>query len=422
MLLVVFVIVSFIFALAILTVWLFVADQKKRAKDKKNLMSLKPLPRGSRMTQLIYHRNLAASKRAKRRGETLSQPTKSYTDYIKNVYPLSQNPSLILNQLQFFYQDLLSNDIIERFGSNYPPVPDSARNYEPPKLNELWVPIWYPPVSFAKNGYLPEKFWKGDLLSTPDQRGTFFEVMHVPDDDQNFYTVFGTWFYVVKGTGVWLEAGPRSLVAHNKLDALYLLGLKLWEIANIFVDAQFMINPITNSPSLSQLASGQVTPIVSFEGSEPNEQVYNMLKFYFRTMKDLRLESYRGEITDEFLQKMYMIDRINNSADYDETINFLARTQGFDSVHLTTQANGNGGWAHELVFVMQKMFLGTDEKRMATLQNRLFIADPLNPRCSKRKCNFLNDDNYICLSCGQQTVIWNLCNLTPVPPTPPTPS
>lgn len=342
MIIVIFVLIAFIFALSILVISIILSEKQKRRKQKTGLSKLKPLSRGSRMTDMIYHRNLAAAKRAKRRSETLSKPTKSYTDYIKNVYPLSQNQSLIVNQLQFYYQDLLSSDIISNFGSKYPPVPDADRNYEPPQLNQLWVPIWYPPVAFCKNGYSPHEFWKGDLNGTPDQRGTFFEVMHVPDDDQNFYTVFGTWFYVVRGTGVWFEAGPRSLVAHNKLEALYLLGLKLWEIANIFVDAQFMINPITNSPTLTQLASGQVTPIVNFEGDEPNEQVYNMLKFYFRTMKELREKSFRGEINDEFLQKMYMIDRINNSADYDETLNFLARTQGFDSIHFTTQANGNG--------------------------------------------------------------------------------
>lgn len=422
MIILIFVLIAFIFALSILVISIILSDQHKRKKQKQDLAKLKPLSRGSRMAHMIHHRNLAASKRAKRRSETLSNPTKSYTDYIKNVYPLSRNQSLILNQLQFYYQDLLSKDIISNFGSKYPPVPDSNRNYEPPDLNQLWVPIWYPPVAFVKNGYLPKKFWKGDINGTPDQRGTFFEVMHVPDDDQNFYTVFGTWFYVVRGTGVWFEAGPRSLVAHNKMEALYLLGLKLWEIANLFADAQFMINPITSSPTLGQLASGQVTPIVNFEGAELNEKVYNMLKYYFKTMKELRQESCKEEQTDQFLQKMYMIDRINNSADYDETINFLARTQGFDSVHFTTQANGNGGWTHELVFVMQKMFLGTDEKRMATLRNRLYIADPISPGCSKRKCDFTNDDNYLCLSCGQQTAIWNLCNITPTPPTPPTPS
>jgi hypothetical protein len=280
----------------------------------------------------------------------------------------------------------------------------------------LWVPIWYPVNTFVVNGYDPTCFWKGNKYVSQSQlSGEFVEVMHVPDDDQNFYTVFGTWFYVVRGTGVWFEAGPRILTTQNKLFALRELGLSTWEMSNLFQDAQFMINDITTAPSISQLATQ-----LGMKGESSNDQVRNLFEEYFKKMEEL-IRSPHLRLDQAELAKLYLMDRMNNSADFDETTNFLARTQGYDSVQFITQANGNGGWAHELVFVNQEMFLGTDEKRMETLTNRLFIANPLD-EYQRERCVFDNDDLYGCLSCMQQPVIWQFCNSSSSLPAPSSPS
>ena len=79
----------------------------------------------------------------------------------------------------------------------------------------------------------------------------------------------------------------------------------------------------------------------------------------------------------------------------------LARALGYDTVHLTCQANGYGGWAHEMAYVHQPLFMGSDQRRLSNVADRLFIADPNEPSI-RQKCKFVNNDNYTCLSCIQQ--------------------
>lgn len=420
-----FVVVLLLIVVTILVLESPQLNKKGPKRSKTNLSSIKSNKTSKRKLAIIHHRKNKHRKSKKQPGSSF-QPSKNQTvnhvSYVREVYPISTNPELIVETLQFFYQDLISNDIIQRFGKHFPPPPDSNRNYQPPKFGELWVPIWFPENTFVINGYKPDRFWEGNLDSDESQFGNYFEVMHVPDDDQSWYVVYGTWFYVTRGTGVWLDCGPRTLRSINKIHALKDLGLNVLEIATLFQDAEYMINVNENAPSLAQLASGQVVQNIAYPGSSSEEQIQNMLIDYFKMMDYYRYKCDRNQPVDQqIVSKLYQLDRINNSADYDEWINLLARTQGYEAVHFTIQANGNGGWAHELVYVNQSMFLGTDEKRMATLANRLYIADPLNPIEFRERCKFVNNDAYQCLSCTQQKRVWDNCNVL-VPPNPPTPA
>lgn len=364
------------------------------------------------------HRGLR--QRSRKHRTTLQRVLKaSGKKYLDMIYPLlgqcderrRGNDYDVFQRLQFFYQDLSTPEVKEFLGSRLPVKSNASRNYRPPELDELWAPVWFPPDSFVINGYDPKRFWKGNKYSTPEQfSGEFIEVQHVPDDDQDFYTVFGTWFYVTRGTGVWLQAGPKILTAQNKLFALRDLGLSTWEIANLFVNTQFMINDILPPPSLLQVAEQ-----FNMKGSTPAEKIANLLEYYFKALQLLLDAPPDFELSEQEWEKLYLMDRMNNSADFDETINILARTQGYSSVQFVIQANDNGGWAQELVYVHQEMFLGTDENRMRTLLKKLWIANPLNLH-QREQCLFKNDDKYGCLSCRQQPIVWCYCNsLKPTP-------
>lgn len=94
---------------------------------------------------------------------------------------------------------------------------------------------------------------------------------------------------------------------------------------------------------------------------------------------------------DVSTSRFYAIDRINNSFNFDQLIVELARSKGYDTVQFVTQPNGNGGWAWEIVFVNQPLFLGTDAKRMEYVAPRLYIADPCDTNIHKHCAfNYLN--------------------------------
>lgn len=316
--------------------------------------------------------------------------------YYFGVYPLARLPPLpgwLASGSRFLYGEAkhLAHGAVDRFEQS-------------PKVGEWWVPVWFPPGARLKNEYPPNAWWRAlpSLRRRLDGRRGFLEITHVPDDLQRVYGVHGTWFYATPGSGVFLETGP-ALVADNKLDALAKLGVPWEEMGRHFAKGGYMYAP-GKSAGFSDLAAGKVDSRVSFTGKTDEERVATLFRFA------ASIATHRGQLEAKKkgwdAEVLYRIDRVQNSADFDAALTFLARKRGNDVVHFLCQANGNGGWTHELVFVREPLRsapgASVDERNLAHLADRLWIADPLDPS-RRERCDFLNNDDYLCLACLQQT-------------------
>ena len=308
----------------------------------------------------------------------------SEKDYYYGVYPLAScYPNTWYNCVNFFYPEVPAS-IVNKVGG---PPPDPAdTNYAPPPLNSPWIPVWYPPGAFAINRYPPNSWWCYPEINSTDNC-KYIEVTHVPDD-QDFYTVQGTWFYVAKGSGVFLDIG-KSLIARNKIDALKLLKVGPEEMARLYPNGFYMVNVNIPYINFSTLAA-ELYPQIS----DPVER----LSMLFTDAANISTLAKNGTP----LSKLYNIDRINNSADFDQLICQLARAAGYDTVQFVTQANGNGGWNWELVFVNQPLFLKTDAIRMSYITPRIYLIDPCN-HSKKKHCEFDPFKKYTCIYCYEQT-------------------
>lgn len=224
--------------------------------------------------------------------------------------------------MNFFFATCLSEGLLRKLG----PVKKIDDYGSLPKMNEAWIPVWFPANTFAINWYPPENPYLYKYAAGFADN-TLLPSMHT-DDTNDEYTVVGYWAYFAEGSGVRYSLG-RSLRAKNKLHSLFLLGLNANDIAGMIRDTRYMIN--TGEP--------------------------------YKLTKDLANEKFEASTLQGRLAELaeanigcvgkfdYDTDRVNNTADLDGLIAMLARSQGYDSVQFTVQANGNGGWAHEIVWV-----------------------------------------------------------------------
>ncbi len=250
--------------------------------------------------------------------------------------------------------------------------PDTSKDYAPVPLYASWRPIWYSQNLFSVNLYPPNKWWiYYDSLKF--RSGEKVEGLHIRDDNP-LYPVFGYWMYVTTGTGVFYDLG-KTLPARSKVHALAMLGLSPARIAQEIGDKHYWKNP--NEPDLA--------------------------------VADLARDRFGGSVEQMVvcilnLDEDYDIDRINNSADYDELITTLAKEQGYDSVQFQVQANGLGGWAHEVVFVAPDPLEKIKEvewKGWNYMRDIMSLEDPDGYKCSKA-CEPLVTEERSVITCEAQ--------------------
>lgn len=285
-------------------------------------------------------------------------------DYLTLVYPLAKSDlstmsdaavSAFFNSLGFYFQlDSQPADVI-------PPGKVSPRNQqELPKLGELYWPSVINPQGFwCRNPYDPasplnNKFVKGF------PSGSRVEVCH-----SNVYDgSLGIYYYLAQGSGVAVDLG-KTLVARNKLDALRKLGYSNTQIAAALNTGSTAYWPY--------YTGGQLPP----QGSQE----------YFRDLVSDYVNKYGG--TTEAAQNTiinaaidetnYLFGRVNDTGWQVDAENFnLAKSAGYDTVQLTTQANMNNGWAFEIIDLRVDPD-GHLQKTMTSLTQYYSTINPFNP-------------------------------------------
>lgn len=305
--------------------------------------------------------------------------------YYYRVYPAAKDGSYSrewMDDLNFYYE-FIPETFIKSQGNIYFP---SEHDWNPPEMNKLWYPIWYnggPDTgcgsSCARNLYPPNN-WLDYKNRKGFESNTFVESLHTIDDNP-FYTVSGFWLYYAVGSGVWIDIG-RTVKAVNKIHALNLLGLDEVDIGGLIMTSEFMVNNSPLSLKVVDLVK-KLYPHIPQLKNACIELVKEILTFSTQQSPTQPLAG--GE-----LERMYLIDRVNNSADWDSYISMIARSQGYQSIQFTVQANGNGGWAHEIVYCGTTPLVKIVESEWggwAQIKSKITIADPMNTY-SHCQCDF----------------------------------
>jgi hypothetical protein len=314
--------------------------------------------------------------------------TMNLHSYFDAVYPKADKYNKkYWKKLNFFYA-CAPKKIADSYGGV---IDGSKTNYAPPPLNSAWFPIWFSPGTYAINQYPPERWWDYVHAEGFDS-GDWVEMMH-GNDDNPYYTVYGYWTYYTKGSGVWYNVG-KTLKARNKLDALSKLGMSRDDIAALIQNTNYMTNAATDYQTIQSLADTLFDDTIT---KIPIERVKLLVD----------VASTPEQYTDIFTNsQLYEADRANNSADWDGDIVTLAWTHGFDSVQFTTQANGNGGWAHETVFCGMDQVQKDVEKTWggwSWMTKRMAIGDP-NTKLPRNTCTFDPSIEYIMVTCQEQPI------------------
>jgi hypothetical protein len=190
--------------------------------------------------------------------------------------------------------------------------------------------------------------------NTPTLKGAssnqLVEVYH-----NGWYQEPGLYFYVLKGTGVFLNVG-KTLIARNKVDALHKMGLSDVERLRILT---YYLDGSTYVPTYDAIAQYADTHDLHFDQA------------LILMMKQAR------EGTN------YLADRFNATASCDFALYLLAREKGYDTVQLTNQGNINGGWGYEIVDVRANIS-DSLEKRWIKERQYLFLADPFDTKKRER--------------------------------------
>jgi len=298
--------------------------------------------------------------------------------YLKMVYP---NSNLIRSvDLNFLY-NCAPNDLKQI----YSPLidPEKTTNYSPVNLYDTWRPIWYPENCYTVNLYPPKNWMNFEYLNKYGDNSVI-EGLHTRDDNP-YYTVWGFWVYATKGTGVFYNLG-KTLKAYNKIDSLYLLGVSIPDIAAFLMDKNYFYNPDKPQLKILDLAKEKFPDSTNIDSM-------------------IRLVEYIIKKND-----IYDYDRINNTADVDNMIVFLAKSKNYDSVQLQVQANGMGGWCFEVIFTNVNVLSKYNELTWPSwpqIENRMTVNDP-NNELAPIKCRPNIVDDSVIVSCKQQ----NLCKLS----------
>ncbi|MDO6747819.1 hypothetical protein [Gilvimarinus sp. 1_MG-2023] len=265
----------------------------------------------------------------------MTSSTMSIRDYLKHVYPLAQSDldtisdasvNEFFNSLSFYFQ--LSPQPIDVI----PPGKISPRNQvELPQIGELYWPSVINPQGFwCRNPYDPtnplnNKFVKGFAS------GSRVEVCH-----SNVYNgSAGIYYYLAPGSGIAVDLG-KTLVARNKLDVMRKLGCSNDQIATAL-----------NTPATAYwpyYTGGQLPP----PGSQ---KLFRDLVSKYVDQYGVTTETAQNAIIDAAIDETnYFYGRVNDTGWQVDEDNFnLAKSAGYDTVQMTTQANMNNGWAFEII-------------------------------------------------------------------------
>ncbi|WP_404340285.1 hypothetical protein [Pseudoalteromonas mariniglutinosa] len=288
----------------------------------------------------------------------------SIRDYLERVYPQAKSDlstmsdaavSTFFNGLGFYFQlDPQPADVI--------PLGDtSPRNQsELPQLGDLYWPSVINPQGFwCRNPYDPTNPFNNEFVDGFASHSKV-EVCHANVYDGSL----GVYYYLARGSGIAVDLG-KTLVARNKLDALRKLGYSNSEIARALNTGGTAYWPY--------YTGGQLPPT-------------NAKKF-FRSLVANYLDQYGGtteeaenKIIDEAIDETnYLYGRLNDTGWQVDEDNFnLAKSAGFDTVQLTTQANMNNGWAFEIID-LRVVPGGNLQTTMMNLNQYYRAVNPFNP-------------------------------------------
>lgn len=269
--------------------------------------------------------------------------------YLKHVYPYERSPKL--SELFFFYYSVPK--------SVFPNPPHSwsviTGGY---KFNALYVPF-YVKQGFFINKY-PKNDWNNYQYKNGFKNNSWVEVLHACCDNPNT----GYWLYFAKGSGIEWNIG-KTLVAKNKIEALHKLGISFENMAQLFPHFKFR----------------------SANGSWMSWQQMAKLK-HVTNYSQLLKQAAKGT--------EFAITRMSNSVDMDKMLAQLAHKKGYDSVQMTIQPNGNGGWAFEIIGVRKLNFIPPN-KQICPKKNTLRLP-------GNKPCVCSNKSNAIALYCkGQES-------------------
>lgn len=242
--------------------------------------------------------------------------------------------------LRFFYACAPST-----FAEDYGVYLPWMHAYAPPPHGTLWPPVWTPACTYILNEVDPLRFWESPGEAGAAD-GTYAECFHIRDDNTQ-YAVEGLWLYLGVGSGVRYNVG-KSLRAPCKILAFERLGVGPEDTAALIVNMPGTVRAqpdVTRSVSVVDVALRHFRPPAGLESvSAAAWSVARLIE----TLEQLYSGTYTGALTTS---ELYDVDRVNNSADYDLFLMPMAKAAGYDSVQFTRQANGNGGWAVEIVLI-----------------------------------------------------------------------
>ena len=303
--------------------------------------------------------------------------------YYYNVYPGAKDNTFsfaFMDNLNFYYEFIPKSYIQNQGGI----ISLESSNYRPPPLNAIWYPIWFKESTSARNWYDPRAWWTYKYKKG-FKDNSLVEMMHTVDDNP-WYTVYGFWMYYTKGSGVWINIG-KSLKAVNKIHSLHLLGMSVEDIAELGKNSEFRLNryPYGHGNNDTEYITLTAFSRELYPGLEDKTAVVSLITDIL-------------DPPDEDLRVRYMKDRVNNSAEWDKTIAQMAKQKGYDSVQFTVQANGNGGWCHEIVYVDVDPLTKVKESEWEGwegFKDKILIADP-NDLSRYKTCEFSDVSRLVC--------------------------
>ena len=196
---------------------------------------------------------------------------------------------------------------------------------------------------YQMNHLSKSKYYKGY------PNNSYVEVYH-----QGWYPEPGLFFYVAKGTGIYLNVG-KTLIARNKVDALHKLGLSSLDI-------------FLQTPDIS-IGGRFMRPIDYFatHASKKHESI----------------QQYINQVFDpNYEEQHYKISMFGAFSSLDGVLYRYAKQAGYDTVQLTTQRNASGGWGYELLDIRPGVFKPIKQK-WEREERYLSVRNPLNLKQGK---------------------------------------